>query len=231
MTTSINDYNAITLPLLVLCLFTPAYTQLQIGVTAHTPLGDVAGLATPVQGQMVFFFLGIPYAQPPVGLRRLQKPVPVQAWSRIRDGTQFGPSCPQISGGVGPTNEDCLYLNVYTPVNVSQFDSSFTTSSSLKAVMVWVHGGGFVAGAGRSADGSIMAARGDVVVVTINYRLGMLGFLSTLDTAIPGNYGLWDQRMAFQWVRDNIATFGGDPNKVSLKFTMNLSMERKLNNQ
>nr|KAG5699405.1 hypothetical protein BaRGS_008313 [Batillaria attramentaria] len=157
-----------------------------------------------VSGETVYQFLGVPFAQPPTGQLRFKKPVPVRPWNVDLDATEFAPSCPQPGWGADMgidmkhLSEDCLYLNIYT-----------------KAVMVWIHGGGFLAGGAMGFDGSLMAVRGDVVVVAINYRLGMLGWMSTLDDASPGNYGQWDQRQALLWVRDNIAAFGGDPGKVT----------------
>nr|KAG5704869.1 hypothetical protein BaRGS_001340 [Batillaria attramentaria] len=168
-------------------------------VTVRTPLGLVSGRVETVLDVDVNQFLGVPYALPPTGQLRFRNPVPVQAWSNTLNATQVGTSW--------ETSEDCLYLNIYARATPPG------NNPGPRAVMVWVHGGGFVVGAGRGADGSLMAVRGDVVVVTVNYRLGMLGWMSTLDDNLPGNFGLWDQRTAFQWVRDNIAAFGGDPNQ------------------
>jgi para-nitrobenzyl esterase len=168
-------------------------------------------------------FLGIPYAAPPVGALRFRAPQPAAAWSGVRDATKRGPMCPQFQlmvGGGKPTiatgtDEDCLSLNVWTPA----------AATAARPVMVFLHGGAFVLGSGGDAvyDGANLANAGDVVVVTLNYRLGPLGFaaLAALDGEDPasptsGNYGLVDQRAALQWVHDNIATFGGDPSDVTL---------------
>ena len=105
-------------------------------------------------------------------------------------------------------SEDCLHLNIYVPYQLS--------SISNKSVMVWVHGGGWEYGQSFAYDGTSLALRGDVIVVTINYRLGPFGFLRTDAKVSPGNYGLWDQHLAFQWVHDNIEVFGGNPNSVTI---------------
>jgi para-nitrobenzyl esterase len=160
-------------------------------------------------------FLGIPYAAPPVGNLRWQAPQPPASWSGIRDATQFGPRCPQFAtplGNAAGSDEDCLYLNVYTP----------PVGSKLRPVMVWLHGGTFLIGSGNDYPGDVLAASGDVVVVTVNYRLGPFGFLALKGLATEdahgstGNYGLLDQRAALQWVHDNIARFGGDAANVTL---------------
>ncbi|KAK7107007.1 hypothetical protein V1264_014997 [Littorina saxatilis] len=191
-----------------LCVFTPGCEGQAQSVTLRTPLGDVTGRVRTVLNRNVNQFLGVPYAQPPLNQLRFRNPVAVRPWSTPLDASRFGPACPQP--GWAGTDEDCLYLNIYVTAN-----DTFN-SSGLKPVMIWIHGGGFVAGSGRGSDGTLLAVRGDVVVVTINYRLGMLGWLSTLDQASPGNYGLWDQKMAIHFVRDNIAAFGGDPNQITI---------------
>ena len=139
----------------------------------------------------------------------------------VRDATQFAPSCPQPPSPFappGPFSEDCLYLNVYTPtLSISDMRSGDQDS---RPVLVWIHGGGLTEEAGRNYDGSKLAADG-TVVVTINYRLGALGFLAHPALASrpggpAGNYGLMDQQAALRWVRDNIAQFGGDPHNVTI---------------
>jgi para-nitrobenzyl esterase len=156
-------------------------------------------------------FLGIPYAAPPVGQSRWKAPQPAASWSGFRNATQYGNVCPQAAGafGTASTNEDCLYLNVYTPRGTGPFP-----------VMVWIHGGAFVSGAGDAYDASKLVAQG-VAVVTVNYRLGYLGFLahpalSAEQGGGSGNYGLMDQQAAIQWVKTNIAGFGGDPANVTI---------------
>jgi para-nitrobenzyl esterase len=158
-------------------------------------------------------FAGIPYAAPPIGPLRWQPPAPMPAWSGVRDASRPGPRCIGDSANDlergRHTSEDCLTLNVWTP----------PPSTGLRPVMVWIHGGGFVNGSGDIYDARRLAGRGDIVVVTINYRLGALGFLAHPALGPPGevgNYGLADQQAALRWVRDNIANFGGDPGKVTV---------------
>ncbi|KAK7100334.1 neuroligin-4, X-linked-like [Littorina saxatilis] len=156
-------------------------------------------------------FLGIPFAAPPVGPLRFKAPQPPASWTGTRDSTRFSAMCPQLAGGNKtldlPISEDCLYLNIYSP--------NAQTNDSLLPVMFWIHGGFYIVGSGASFNGTALTSRG-VVVVTINYRLGALGFLSTLDAASPGNNGLLDQILALKWVKDNIALFHGDPNDVTI---------------
>jgi para-nitrobenzyl esterase len=160
-------------------------------------------------------FLGIPYAAPPVGDLRWRPPAPAASWRGVREATQFGPSCPQAASPFappGPFSENCLYLNVYTP--------TLHPGGAGRPVLVWIHGGGLTEDAGRNYDGSKLAADG-VVVVTINYRLGALGFLAHPALASrpggpAGNYGLMDQQAALRWVQRNIAGFGGNPDNVTI---------------
>ncbi len=161
-------------------------------------------------------FLGIPYAAPPVSSLRWRPPAAAASWHGVRDATQFGPSCPQATEKnpflpPGPISEDCLYLNVYTTAS---------HPSGHRPVLVWIHGGGLVQDGARNYDGSKLAADG-AVVVTINYRLGALGFLAHPALASrpggsAGNYGLMDQQAALRWVQRNIAQFGGDPRNVTI---------------
>ena len=158
-------------------------------------------------------FAGIPYAAPPVGPLRWQPPAPVQPWSGLRDATRPGLRCIQDTDDDfdpgHPASEDCLTLNVWTPPR----------SKDARPVMVWIHGGSFINGNADDYDAGRLTSRGDIVVVTLNYRLGALGFLAhpALGPAgHVGNYGLADQQAALRWVRDNIANFGGDPGKVTV---------------
>ena len=163
-------------------------------------------------------FLGLPYAAPPTGNLRWRPPVRPAAWEGVRAATQFGPSCPQPTAHnpdlpPGPISEDCLYLNVYTPTLRDR-------SGGRRPVLVWIHGGGLTLDGARNYDGSKLAADG-AVVVTINYRLGALGFLAHPALASgpggpAGNYGLMDQQAALRWVQRNIAQFGGDPHNVTI---------------
>ena len=183
----------------------------------ETASGPVVG-AVAAAGQA---FLGIPYAAPPVGPLRWQAPQPAPRWSEPRAATALGPSCLQNlalsaqlgQGGGGPTlgQEDCLTLNVYAPAEAAPGDR--------RGVMVWIHGGAFVLGTSGQYDPSALARREGVVVVTLNYRLGALGFLA--HPALRGRPGegafaLLDQQAALRWVRDNIGGFGGDPHRVTL---------------
>jgi para-nitrobenzyl esterase len=178
----------------------------------ETGQGRVEGLR--VKG--ISEFLGIPYAMPPVGDRRWQPPVAAKPWKGVRRATQFGPACAQITtlgafAGPGNDNEDCLTLNVFTP--------DIATSGKLP-VLVWIHGGGNMDGGSSGYDASRLATVGNTVVVSINYRLGLLGFLANpaLDAEGHsfGDYGLLDQQLALRWVKANIAAFGGDPANVTL---------------
>lgn len=159
-------------------------------------------------------FLGIPYARPPVYDLRFRPPERAVNWQQL-DATLFGPSCPQPPGLLNANgdplmmNEDCLYLNVFTP-SLSQ------SMRDLNPVMVYIHGGEFERGSAVTFPGHMLAAANKVVVVTINYRLGPLGFFSTADRWSPGNYGMLDQVLALKWVRENIVYFGGDSQKITL---------------
>ena len=173
------------------------------------------GLVRGMTSGTVDEFLGLPYAAPPTGNLRWRPPQPAAGWSGVRDATTFGPSCPQAPSPFappGPFSEDCLYLNVYTPAARSSFGG--------RPVLVWIHGGGLEQDGARNYDGTKLAADG-VVVVTINYRLGALGFLAHPALASrpggsAGNYGLMDQQAALRWVQRNIARFGGDPDNVTI---------------
>ena len=171
------------------------------------------GLVRGADAAGVNSFLGLPYAAPPTGNLRWRPPQPAAGWSGVRDATTFGPSCPQAPSPFAPPgqfSEDCLYLNVYTPAARSSFGG--------RPVLVWIHGGGLEQDGARDYDGTKLAADG-VVVVTINYRLGALGFLAHPALAshgAAGNYGLMDQQAALRWVQRNIARFGGDPGNVTI---------------
>jgi para-nitrobenzyl esterase len=183
-----------------------------VSVIVDTTTGKVRGL----EKRGVHQFRGIPYAR----AERFRAPAPVEPWAGVRDATGFGLIAPQnpspteamLGGQDRPSGEDCLVLNVFTPA----------PDDSARPVMVWIHGGAFVAGSGNIVwyDGSNLARDGDVVVVTINYRLGALGFLQLghLDPAFAGSgaNGIRDQVAALEWVRDNIAGLGGDPRNVTI---------------
>uniref|UniRef100_A0A8U7NT08 Neuroligin 2 n=2 Tax=Corvus moneduloides TaxID=1196302 RepID=A0A8U7NT08_CORMO len=176
-------------------------------------------------------FLGVPYAAPPLGPRRWAPPEAPAAWGGVRDATAFAPACPQnLRAGPPPLmlplwlsdnleaagayvaaqSEDCLYLNLYVPTEDDIRDSG------KKPVMLFLHGGSYMEGTGNMFDGSVLAAYGNVIVVTMNYRLGVLGFLSTGDQAAKGNYGLLDQIQALRWLHENVGHFGGDPQRITI---------------
>ncbi|MGH7223246.1 MAG: carboxylesterase/lipase family protein, partial [Gemmataceae bacterium] len=178
--------------------------------TVQTADGPVTGTVTDTIGT----FLGIPYAAPPAGSLRWMPPQPPTPWTTPLDATQFGSECPQEGGS---TDEDCLFLNVYVPTKALEH-----ARSHRYPVMFWVHGGGYTTGAGGYEDPTRLVTMGNVIVVTINYRLGALGFLAhpALSAESPyggsGNYGIMDQQFAMQWVQQNIAAFGGNPKNVTI---------------
>ncbi|KAG0432238.1 hypothetical protein HPB47_021037 [Ixodes persulcatus] len=167
---------------------------------------------------MIDQFLGIPYAEPPVGELRFRKPVPSKPWyPTTLDALEFASPCAQANGSMPPApwlvereklREDCLYLNVWTPMERTED----------LGVLVWFHGGGFRTGTASSPlyNSKTLAAVGSIVVVTVNFRLGFLGFLYTGPGTSTGNYLLWDQHLCLRWIRDNIARFGGDPGRVTV---------------
>ncbi|XP_046991138.1 venom carboxylesterase-6-like isoform X4 [Schistocerca americana] len=181
-------------------------------VTVKTSEGILRGKSAKTSsGIMYYSFQGIPYAKPPVGPLRFKPPQPLSQWDGIKDALGEGNICSQINmKGQYKGSEDCLYLNVYSPKSTSNGNGS-------KAVMVWIHGGGFTMGSGNSDRfGPEFLLEKDVVVVTINFRLGALGFLSTQDSIIPGNLGLRDQIAALQWIKRNINYFSGNPDNVTV---------------
>ncbi|WP_394837875.1 carboxylesterase family protein [Pendulispora rubella] len=203
---------------------------IELGAQAADPL-VVSTSRGQVRGKIdkgVPAFLGIPFAKPPVGERRFRAPEPLDRnWEGVRDATHYGSACLQLLPQKSTLGgEDCLYLNVFTPPNAA------SASGNKKRVMFWLFGGGFTAGAGDQDlifngtgnlyHGATFALEQDTVVVTMNYRVGELGFTAhpALSAEDPhgssGNYGILDQIAALQWVHDNIANFGGDPNQVTI---------------
>jgi len=183
-------------------------------VALRTPSGQLQGYVD----QQVEHYLGVPYARPPVGELRWRPPHPVQPWQGTLSVQKNANICTQFSPITGSLigSEDCLYVNVWRPAK---------KSAEPLPVMVWIHGGGFIIGQGSytNDDGQRLAARQNVVVVSVNYRLGIFGFLAhpaltTEDPAQPGsgNYGIQDQTQALRWVHDNISAFGGDPDNVTI---------------
>ncbi|KAL4005947.1 hypothetical protein ACER0C_005660 [Sarotherodon galilaeus] len=213
-----------TFCVLVSFLFLCAVADLQAPVV-HTKLGSLKGEYVSVKGKEtgVHAYLGVPFAKPPLGPSlRLAPPQPVEGWEGVRDATKKPPMCVQskevlldlvdklgkLLAEVPDISEDCLYLNIYTPAN--------RANNAKLPVMVWIHGGGFALGSASIYDGSALAAYQDVVVVLIQYRLGLLGFLSTGDEHIPGSFGLLDQVEALKWIQQHIHNFGGDPGLVTI---------------
>ena len=166
-------------------------------------------------GEKQFVFLGIPYAQPPINELRFKPPQPVKLWVEVKDALNNGPKCLQASGDVIPEetggnfneSEDCLTLNIFT--------KSLGNKRAAQAVMIWIHGGGFTVGSKDIVRMDGIVAE-DIVLVTINYRLGALGFLSFGKDIVSGNMGLKDQNLAIKWVKANIHHFGGDPDKITI---------------
>lgn len=175
-------------------------------VIVQTTKGNIKG----VQESNYQRFFGIPFAKPPVGDLRFREPQPMEPWDDVKDASEFGSIAPQNQPDTPPIdqkeNEDCLYLNVWTPA----------ADDKARPVMVWIHGGGFLFGASSRPrnNGARLAVRSDVVVVNFNYRLGAFGFLNL--SGIPPNIGIQDQIAALNWVQENIERFGGDPNNVTI---------------
>ena len=212
-------------------------------VVLTTPQGKIQG-QTDARNSAVAVFKHIPYALPPVGPRRFQHAQAASDWQGTRLATDFSPACLQppyppesiYSRAETPTSEDCLYLNVWTPQSALDriaVDSQDTNAQDANAedadkadplpVMVWIHGGGLTRGSGSVStyDGTKLAAKG-VVLITINYRLGVFGYMAHPEASaessfgVSGNYGTSDQIAALQWVKRNVAAFGGDPNNVTI---------------
>ncbi|XP_076014416.1 cocaine esterase-like isoform X1 [Genypterus blacodes] len=207
----------------VLVLFQCSQGTGSSGPVATLQTGAVRGHYRTVRGteELVEEYLSIPFARPPLGPLRFAPPQTAEAWEGVRDATKMPKMCPQdtaFSEAAFQTfpvtfpsvemSEDCLYLNVYRP--------SDTQPEEKLPVMVWIHGGRLTAGGAFQYDGSPLAAYQHVVVVVIQYRLSILGFLSTGDEHCPGNWGLLDQVASLQWVRDNIQAFNGDPKSVTV---------------
>ncbi|XP_063322353.1 neuroligin 4 X-linked a [Pelmatolapia mariae] len=219
-----------------LVLISSAIVQAQQHPVVTTNYGKLRGVKLTLPNEIlgpVEQYLGIPYAMAPTGERRFQPPEPPMSWPGIRNATQFPSVCPQfledrfllndmlpvwftanldtVVTYVQEQSEDCLYLNIYVPTEDDIHDEN-----GLKPVMVYIHGGSYMEGTGNMIDGSILASYGNVIVITINYRLGVLGFLSTGDQAAKGNYGLLDQIQALRWIKENIQAFKGDPKRVTI---------------
>ncbi|XP_020837662.1 bile salt-activated lipase [Phascolarctos cinereus] len=200
---------------LICCL--AAASAAKLGAV-YTEGGFVEGVSKKLSlfGGSVDIFKGIPYAAAP---KTLEIPERHPGWEGTLKAKEFKKRCLQATITQDNTygSEDCLYLNIWIPQGRKEVSSNLP-------VMIWIYGGAFLMGASQSAnflnnylyDGEEIATRGNVIVVTFNYRVGPLGFLSTGDSNLPGNFGLWDQHMAIAWVKRNIAAFGGDPNNITL---------------
>ncbi|XP_067102579.1 acetylcholinesterase [Osmerus mordax] len=226
MATHIPAHITIILSLLLLRLLTLT-SATQHDLIVATAIGRVRGVRLSVPGSgSILAFLGIPYGKPPVGKLRFRSPEPVEEWAGVKDATRFPNSCCQPLDTAFPgfqgaemwnantqMSEDCLYLNVWTPC------PTHPQSSTLAPVMVWIYGGGFTSGTSslNIYDGRFLSQSEDVVVVSMNYRLGALGFLALPGAPrVHGNSGILDQQLALRWVMENIEAFGGDPSKVTL---------------
>ncbi|XP_056139820.1 acetylcholinesterase-like [Lampris incognitus] len=214
--------------LLLLLLVLHVFPATQNDLIINTRNGKIGGMVLSVPRGEVRAFLGIPYGKPPLGKQRFLPPEPAGSWNGVRRATKFPNSCYQLldtffPGFRGaemwnpntPLSEDCLYLNVWTP----RFNHTHFHRLPSVPVFVWIYGGGFVTGTSSLElyDGRFLSQSEGVVVVSMNYRLGALGFLSLPENKnIRGNAGLLDQQLALRWVADNIAAFGGDASKVTL---------------
>ncbi|XP_027261561.1 acylcarnitine hydrolase isoform X1 [Cricetulus griseus] len=215
---------AVAFGLLLLLLHVQGQDSSEANPIRNTHTGQVRGSLIQMSDTNVgvHSFLGIPFAKPPVGPLRFAPPEAPEPWSGVRDGTSYPAMCLQnlemmnVEGVKDmkltvpplPMSEDCLHLNIYAPAHAHE--------GSNLPVMVWIHGGGLVVGMASMYDGSMLAAIEDVVVVTIQYRLGVLGFFSTGDQHARGNWGYLDQVAALRWVQQNIAHFGGNPDQVTI---------------
>ncbi|XP_049999397.1 acylcarnitine hydrolase-like [Alexandromys fortis] len=216
--------NAVVFGLLLLLLHVQGQDSSEASPIRSTHTGQVRGSLIRVSDTKVgvHTFLGIPFAKPPVGPLRFAPPEAPEPWSGVRDGTSHSAICLQsleMMNSLGQMDmklplpalsmsEDCLYLNIYAPAHANE--------GSNLPVMVWIHGGALVGGMASMIDGSILAATEYVVVVTIQYRVGVLGFFSTGDQHATGNWGYLDQVAALRWVHQNIVHFGGNPDLVTI---------------
>lgn len=215
-------------PFALICLLTVRTAVVSKGQDARGPLvttkyGQVQGTQLRVKGtdRVISSFLGIPFAKPPLEELRFSPPERPTPWIDVRDATAYPPLCIQDLKGIDilreifltdlpdfTLSEDCLYLNIYTPAEAKKDDKL--------PVMVFIHGGGLVMGGASMFDGSAISAYENVVVVSIQYRLGTLGYFSTGDEHARGNWGFLDQVAALQWIQENIEPFGGDQESVTI---------------
>jgi len=198
-------------------IFALALVPVALASSTDPVINTTSGSLQGTVGASTIQYLGIPYAAAPVGSLRWMPTQPYGTWSGIFQAITAGARCPQLEQGsttVVIGNENCLFLNVYTPRGKN------STKPHNLAVMVWIHGGGLDKGVGSDYDPTPMVTSGDVIVVTFNYRLGLLGFFAEQALDNEGhqaaNYGLMDQQFALQWVKNNIAAFGGDPTRITV---------------
>jgi len=200
----------VTLTLGALCLAAGPATADAPPPIAHTDKGDVQG----IRADGVDSFLGVRYARPPVGALRWEPPQPAESWAGVAQATTYGNRCPALPSTNGPLSltEDCLFLNVQRPAG--------TSAGAGLPVYVFIHGGGNVNGSSNHHDGSSIVRQTGVIVVTMNYRLGVFGWLGhpalTQEQGESGNYGFQDIEASLAWVHRNIAAFGGDPTRVTV---------------
>ncbi|KAG8196827.1 hypothetical protein JTE90_027541 [Oedothorax gibbosus] len=197
----------------ILCLSQQVTTSPSVEINGHQIIGQQVSL----EGTYVNEYLGIPYVEPPVGPLRFQKPQTFQNYPPVFEATTNPPACPQFikqpnhfAVNITETSEDCLYLNIWTPVE--------TGPANKKAVLFWIHGGGFRFQSIRTEDNTAtaLASQGDMIVVTVNYRLGLFGFLTTETEDAPANRGLYDILEGLKWVNKNIEAFGGDAQRITI---------------
>ena len=187
------------------CLYNVVCGQTEVRV--ETSYGPILGSDDTFSGRTVRRFRGVPFAKPPVGNLRFLSPVEPEPWTEPIQTKSYSPACIQYSPNpmMNNTSEDCLYLNVFAPPGAQNLP-----------VMVWIHGGSLHVGSASNYHGETLASVGQVIVVTISYRLNVFGFFSTGDSVSEGNAGLHDQVMALKWVKNNIDKFGGDPTQVTI---------------
>ncbi|XP_052684718.1 fatty acyl-CoA hydrolase precursor, medium chain-like [Crassostrea angulata] len=215
-----------SLPYFIAILLNLAVLQVTGGQNFEilTRLGKVNGVIHPSPGGNVYRFAGIPFGKSPTGSRRFRKPQAYGSWNETLDATKFGPHCIQsLKSQVSKyVSEDCLQLNIYVPSNM--------TKEVKRSVMVFIHGGGYMAGSAIDEDGSKFASFGNVIFVTINYRLGIFGFPSMQNPNVDENVGIWDQILALKWIKNNIDDYGGNSSDVTIfgqsagSFSVNLLM-------
>ena len=203
--------------ILILSFAAALPATLSQSVTVETGIGNIIGQIELITynrtSHSLITFYGIPYAEPPTGTRRFQKPVKKQPFTETFRADTKSPICYQNASDsvrVGKNlSENCLFLNIYVPGQQINGSVSY-------AVMIWIYGGGFQTGYQDLYDARAFSALNDVIFVTMNYRVSVLGFLTTGENNLSGNYGLWDQHLAIKWVHDHIDKFGGDPNTVTI---------------